>query len=326
MKHGQAQERIRALDLFCGVGGSSFGAQLAGVDIACGIDAWELACKTYLDNFPGAKVYTGKCEALDPHAIKRDIGKIQLLLASPECTSHTCAKGSYKGSDDSRNTAFEVVRFAEVMKPRWIVIENVVHMRGWDRYKEWLSSLRRLGYKLRIQILDSAKYRVPQRRRRMFVLCDLETEPPEIRVPRIKTFRPVADIINPNGKYPFSILRTETRATGTLERAERAIEKVGPSSSFLLVYYGTDGGGGWQRLDQPLRTVTTIDRFAYVRPDAGGVHQMRMLQVSELRKAMGFDRRLKLNHGTRRDQIKLLGNAVCPPVMRAIVETLTNCD
>jgi site-specific DNA-cytosine methylase len=116
---------------------------------------------------------------------------------------------------------------------------------------------------------------------------------------------------------PLSFRRSELNAP---------LRKSVQTARFLLVYYGTDGGGGWQRLDQPLRTVTTIDRFAYVRPAAGGVHQMRMLQVSELRKAMGFDRSLKLNHGTRRDQIKLLGNAVCPPVMKAIVEKLTSCD
>ena len=56
---------------------------------------------------------------------------------------------------------------------------------------------------------------------------------------------------------------------------------------------------------------------------------MRMLQVEELMKAMGFnhsvdDRRYQLQHGTRRDKVRLLGNAVCPPVMAHIVRTLTN--
>lgn len=46
--------------------------------------------------------------------------------------------------------------------------------------------------------------------------------------------------------------------------------ELGEDTSFLLVYYGTDGCGGWQRLDRPLRTVTTIDRFALVEPSATG--------------------------------------------------------
>nr|WP_272870099.1 DNA cytosine methyltransferase [Neoroseomonas oryzicola] len=49
-----------------------------------------------------------------------------------------------------------------------------------------------------------------------------------------------------------------------------------------------------------------------------------MLQVDELSRAMGFDRAYSLDGvGQRRDRIKLLGNGVCPPVMRAIVESLT---
>ncbi len=54
-----------------------------------------------------------------------------------------------------------------------------------------------------------------------------------------------------------------------------------------MVYYGSDGAGGYQRLDRPLRTVTTLDRFAYVRPTKFG-HEMRMLQPTELAAAMGF--------------------------------------
>ncbi|WP_223201951.1 hypothetical protein, partial [Streptococcus pneumoniae] len=58
-------------------------------------------------------------------------------------------------------------------------------------------------------------------------------------------------------------LFTRDRAKGTLERAERAIKELGPNEPFLLVYYGSDKAGGWQSLDRPLRTVTTLDRFAY---------------------------------------------------------------
>jgi DNA (cytosine-5)-methyltransferase 1 len=50
---------------------------------------------------------------------------------------------------------------------------------------------------------------------------------------------------------------------------------------------------------------------------------MRMLQVPEIRAAMGFPDGYVLDHGTRREKIKLLGNAVCPPVMAAVIRTLT---
>jgi DNA (cytosine-5)-methyltransferase 1 len=90
---------------------------------------------------------------------------------------------------------------------------------------------------------------------------------------------------------------------------------------FLVVYYGSDGAGGWQRLDRPLRTLTTLDRFGLVEWHSGEP-TLRMLQVPELRRAMGFPESFRLDRGTRRERIKLLGNAVCPPVMQAIVASL----
>lgn len=88
------------------------------------------------------------------------------------------------------------------------------------------------------------------------------------------------------------------------------------------MYYGSDGSGGWQPLDRPLRTLTTLDRFGLVTWK-GRIPMLRMLQVPELKRAMGFDKNYILPHGSRRDQIKILGNGVCPPVMEMVVHSLT---
>jgi len=47
-----------------------------------------------------------------------------------------------------------------------------------------------------------------------------------------------------------------------------------------------------------------------------------MLQVDELKAAMGFAKSYTMERGTRRDRIKMIGNGVCPPVMKAVVQTL----
>jgi DNA (cytosine-5)-methyltransferase 1 len=107
----------------------------------------------------------------------------------------------------------------------------------------------------------------------------------------------------------------------TFERAERAMSALGKRVPFLIVYYGSDGAGGWQRLDRALRTLTTLDRFGLVTWD-GCEPMLRMLQVDELRRAMSFPATHQFNHGSRRDRIKMLGNGVAPPVMKAVVETL----
>jgi DNA (cytosine-5)-methyltransferase 1 len=51
-----------------------------------------------------------------------------------------------------------------------------------------------------------------------------------------------------------------------------------------------------------------------------------MLQVPDLRRAMGYGQDYVLNEGSRRDRIRVLGNGVCPPVMEAIVRTLLGAN
>lgn len=305
--------------MFCGGGGSSFGAHLAGAEIVCGIDLWDTAIANFADNFPSAKAIKSRLEDVDPRSLHKQIGDIDLLLASPECTNHTCAKGSAPRSEESRATAMQTLRFAREFMPRRIVMENVVHMRPWSRYGELKEEIADLGYQIAEYTLDASDFGVPQKRRRLFLVCDLEAQPKPPAPGKSTRRRTVKSILDKPGKWNTSLLRTPNRAAATLERAERGFAEVGHETPFLIVYYGTDGSGGWQALNRPLRTITTVDRFALVTPSEDGP-RMRMLQVPELRRAMGFSRDYRLNQGTRRDKIKMLGNGVCPPVMRAIVD------
>lgn len=309
-----------AVDLFCGAGGSSWGAREAGFDIVAGFDMWPLSKSVYCDNFKDAKFYPGMLEDFEPAAISGELGKIDLMLASPECTNHSPAKGNKPRCELSKNTAFQVIRYARVYNPRWIVIENVISMRKWNRYREFIRQLHNLGYHTHEEVLNSADFGVPQARRRLFILCDKMKKPESVKKPEIK-IRPARTIIDSNGNYPYSPLRTERRARATIERAERAIAVLGEDKPFLIVYYGSDRAGGWQSVDSPLRTVTTLDRFAFVRPNGKG-HEMRMLQPEELKAAMSMPKHFKIEHGSRRDKIKLIGNAVCPKVMEAVVRNL----
>jgi DNA (cytosine-5)-methyltransferase 1 len=311
---------LRTLDLFCGAGLSSAGARSAGAELVAGVDQCPLAAETYSQNFSSALVVNKPLEKIAPAKLRDKIGDIDLLLASPECTNHTCAKGSAPRSEESRATAMQIVRYARTFKPRWIVMENVVHMRPWPRYVVLIETLRRMGYRIREQVLDAASFGVPQKRRRLFVICDREAEPAEIS-PGANKASWVRDVLDPDDIWEMTALFKKGRARDTKARARRAIAALGQWNSFLIVYYGTDGCGGWQPLDRPLRTITTIDRFALVRPSVNG-YRMRMLQVPELQRAMGASPEFCLTVGTRRDKIKLLGNGVCPPVMENIVTSL----
>ena len=313
---------LRTLDLFCGGGGSSAGAQAAGFEIAGGIDMWPTATDTFRANFPSAHVVTSRLDDVDLRALKRRTGSIDLLLASPECTSHTCAKGSAPRSEASRATALQVVSYARAFAPRWIVLENVVHMRPWSRYSTLTTRLRGLGYHVAEQVLEASDYGVPQSRRRLFIVGDREHQPQLVPKKRAGRKPTAASILDAPGTWRTTPLFKPSRATATLERAQRAFDALGRTASFLLVYYGTDRAGGWQPLDRPLRTITTVDRFALVE-SSRGVPAMRMLQVPELKRAMGLRDGFALPCGTRRERIHLLGNGVCPPVMETVLKALT---
>ena len=313
--------RLRVLDLFCGGGGSSLGAQAVGGEIVCGIDAWDIAIKTYQSIFPKARALNIE---LTEKTRPKDIGikdqEIDLILASPECTNHTCAKGAKPRCEDSKRTARYILNFASELNPRWIAIENVVQMRNWIGYEPLIDDLRDLGYNIREQIIDASTLGVPQSRRRMFLLCDQERIPDAVPIQN-NYFLNAADVLDPVGTWKSRPLYQKNRASRTIERAERAIDALGRGTNFLIVYYGSDASGGWQPLDRPLRTLTTIDRFGLVTWE-GKTPMLRMLQVSELKKAMGFE--ADLLHGTRRDKVKILGNGVCPPVMKAVLGSLIN--
>ena len=280
------------------------------------------ASETFAANFPDALAVTSRLEDICLESLSKRVGEIDILLASPECTSHTCAKGGAPRDEASRATAMLVIEYARALRPRWLVLENVIHMRPWSRYKELKGALCDLGYLLEEHVLDATDFGVAQRRRRLFLVGDRERRPNTRIRKRSGRRRSAKSVLDPEGVWKTSRLFDAKRAAATLERAERGFLALGEEASFLLVYYGNDGAGGWQRLDRPLRTVTTLDRFALIRHD-GCEPRMRMLQVPELKRAMGFDEDFKLPVGTRRDRIRLLGNGVCPPVMTEVVKSLT---
>ncbi len=206
------------------------------------------------------------------------------------------------------------------MKPRWVIVENVNRMKTWDRHDDLIVSLRKLGYQVNDLFLNAADFGTPQSRKRLFLVCDRlgGTITKEDLLAIHKKGRKDADsIIDWDGNHETSPLRKKGRAKATLARAERAIAELGENIPFIIVYYGSDYAGGWQRLDAPLRTVTTLDRFALVTWKKRQPY-MRMLQPHELLKAMGAGNQHTLPYGNRREKIKLCGNGVCSPVVEII--------
>lgn len=307
------------VDLFCGGGLGARGAVRGGGTPLLGLDAWDLATKTYKANFPESDVITDFIENVDTAALGRRY-RPDVLLTSPECTSHSIARGARPGLESSRETAIGIVPWVKSMQPRWVIVENVNRMKKWDRHNELVETIEGLGYTVSDLFLNSADFGSAQARKRMFLVCDklgsTVTREQLLALGDNGTLT-ANDIIDWERPHLSSPLRKTGRAKATLERADRAIEALGPNVPFIIVYYGSDYAGGWQTLDVPLRTVTTVDRFGLVTWRKNEPY-LRMLQPNELLKAMGGGDEHVLPHGSRREKVKLCGNGVCSDVMTAI--------
>ena len=314
---------ITFADLFCGGGLGGRGAVTAGAKPILAVDAWDIATATYKSNFPNAEVLCAPIEDLDPWDIARK-HRPNVLLTSPECTSHSIARGAKPGSEQSKETAIGIIPWIEAMEPRWLIVENVNRMKKWGRHDELIRTIESYGYTVNDLLLNSADFGVPQARKRMFLICDREgsvISPKDLISLHRRNTKSAHSIIDWSGNYESRPLYTGNRAQATIDRAERAIKELGRKKDFIIVYYGSDYAGGWQSLDAPLRTVTTLDRFGLVTWK-GNTPYLRMLQPPELLAAMGAGSKHQLPHGSRRDKIKLCGNGVCSPVMEMIFKKI----
>ncbi len=315
------------MDLFSGGGFGARGAVNAGGSPILAVDAWELAAKTYKDNFPEADVLCNTIQSLNPKQLSKKY-KPDILLTSPECTSHSIARGNRPVCEKSRETAIDIIPWIQAMKPRWIILENVNRMKNWGRHAELIKTIESQGYAVSDMLLNASDFGTPQSRKRMFLIGSLDgyqiTKSELISLNR-KRRKTAKSIIQWNKKYKSKPLYSKGRAEATIERAERAIKELGKNVPFLIVYYGSDYAGGWQSIDSPLRTITTIDRFGLVTWE-DETPLLRMLQPDELLIAMGAGKSHKLSNGSRRDKIKLCGNGVCSPVMETIFKKINLLD
>lgn len=202
---------LTVTDLFCGAGGSSLGAELAGASLRLALNHWERAIETHAANFEHADHDCNDVSALTTAQIRR-YPHTDILLASPECTNHSLAKGARRRKpqaaslwedgpagdaeqDRSRATMWDVWRFVEQKqlagRPyKAIVVENVVDAWKWgpddngQLFQVWLSAGRALGYQHEVVFLNSMfAGSVPQSRDRMYVVWWRKgIKPPNLRV------------------------------------------------------------------------------------------------------------------------------------------------
>lgn len=170
------------VDFFCGAGGSSTGLKKAGVQMRMAVNHWPLAIETHASNHPETDHDCTDIRLAHPSRYP----KTDFFWASPECTNHSRAKGRQRknlgqmdlwgnaridpAEERSRATMREVVEFAEYHRNPIVIVENVVDIRYWTHYEDWLQSMVNLGYNFKTLYLNSMFFGAPQSRDRWYTV------------------------------------------------------------------------------------------------------------------------------------------------------------
>lgn len=182
------REKIKLFSMFSGFGGAEFALKKIGIPFECvgysEIDKYAIQCYEQNHNYKvtgGELSYNvspenyGDCTKINPS----ELPDFDLLTGGFPCQAFSVA-GNGLGEQDTRGTLFhEIIRIAEVKKPRYILLENVKGLtfkKHKETFEKILSELDRIGYSVHWQILNSKEHGIPQNRERVFFVCFRDSE------------------------------------------------------------------------------------------------------------------------------------------------------
>ena len=181
---------FKVADLFCGAGGSSTGARRAISDIGGEMDLvavnhWNTAIATHSANHPDARHIVEDVSIVDPESVVED-GYLDILMASPECTYHSRARGGKPIHDQGRMNPWAVMNWLTKLEVRHVLIENVPEFVDWgplgpdfkpikskkgEHFQAWFLNFFLLGYHAEWRILNAADYGDATTRTRFFLMA-----------------------------------------------------------------------------------------------------------------------------------------------------------
>lgn len=277
------------VDNFAGGGGASTGIEAAlgrPVDIAINHDAAAIAM--HKANHPETKHYQEDIWQVDPReaAGGRPVG---LLWASPDCTHFSRAKGTQPRKKEIRALAWVVIRWAETVRPRVILLENVEEFQTWGPlgedgrpdpaqlgtdFRAWLAKLTDLGYQVAFKSLVAADFGSPTTRRRLFLIARCDGGPLVFPEPthgkgRAFAWRPASEVIDWSLPCPSIFERTRPLAEATMKRIAAGIKRfVIESADPFVIPLTHQGDSRVHSIQDPFRTITAANRgeLALVNP------------------------------------------------------------
>ena len=284
------------VDSFAGGGGASTGLELAlgrVVDIAINHD--PAAILMHKTNHPYTEHYQASVWDIDPRTVCRG-RPVCVAWFSPDCKHFSKAKGAALVDKKIRGLAWIALRWAGVVRPRVIFLENVEEFQTWgpvrkgkpikkkagQTFRKFIQQLRELGYAVEWRELVAADYGAPTTRKRFVLIARCDGQPivwPEpthaprdseaVKSGRLLPWRSAAEIIDWSLPCPsifdtkaeimekYGLKAVRPLANNTMRRVIRGVDKFTIKSGEPFLVECNHGGDGHTRsADEPVNTIT----------------------------------------------------------------------
>lgn len=292
------------VDNFAGGGGASTGIELAsGRTVAIAINHDPDAILMHKTNHPYTEHLQASVWDVDPVAVCRG-RPVGLAWFSPDCKHFSKAKGAALVDRNIRGLAWIVLRWAALVRPRVIMLENVEEFQTWgpvrkgkpvkskagQTFRKWKQQLEDLGYVIEHQELVAADYGAPTTRKRFVLVARCDGKPivwperthaprdsEEVKSGKCLPWRSAAEIID--WSVPgYSIFDSKQEimerygvkvvrplADNTMRRVIRGVDKFTiRSGKPFIIQQKFDNQA--QNISRPITTVTAVGAHELCQP------------------------------------------------------------
>lgn len=300
--------------MFAGIGGIDLAFDKAGFKVIWANEVDKNACYTYRLNFPNTNLVEKDIKDINVD----EIPNFQVLVAGFPCQSFSSA-GLKKGFDDPRgNLFFEIVRIIKAKQPHIVFFENVSNLLKHDNgntFKVIESSMKKLGYFIRYEIINAVDFGIPQQRNRIYIVCFKdEVEAENFKFPKLKKLKKSAfdyfDKAKQLEKYYMDGHKNWKMMVGYMQRKD-------------CVYRFTDWGisKGKPGICPTLLAAMggPYERIPFFYDD----FSIRKITQREAARLQGFSDDYQLPIKKIPKQVyKQIGNSVCVPLVQAIAREI----
>ena len=306
---------LECIDLYCGAGGLSLGLTQAGLKVRAAIDLSADCEVTHGMNLSGTKFIRMDINDLhedDLLAHVRNPEKL-VLAGGPPCQLFSRLNRNANGQPHGLRP---YVRLVRRLTPAYVVFENVpAIMRQGVAWNYLIDSLKRLKYKVSFGVIKAVEFGVPQRRERVIVLAARES----IALPKKNVAaRTVWDTI---GHLPFEDEEIPNHVGMQLSPANlQKIKKLEPGGNSRQSRTSFADSYARMEWNLPAPTITT-KCISFSNGRFGHPKYNRAITVREAALLQGFPPNFEF-HGSLWSCARQVGNAVPPPIARALGEQI----